>query len=469
MSEVALLSLMDLAAHLQSGSATTREVVDHLLERIQRFQTILNAFVRIDSKEARRAATRADLQRARRQPVSRLAGVPLAHKDMFFRNGRISTCGSRLFSERIATETSTALRRLDRAGAIDLGTLHMSEFAHGSTGHNAFLGPARNPWNVEHITGGSSSGSAVAVSAGLAFAALGSDTGGSIRMPAHFCGVTGLKPTCGLVSRAGTMALSYSLDTVGVLARCVGDIAVVLKAIAGGDPRDPTAERRATPDFMASCSASVTTLTIGLPDRFYNEGLHPAVAESYDNASRAFERAGVRLRSVHLPEQAPLSLAQLVLVASEAASQHRTMLLEKPESYDPQIRSRLINGFAYSAQDYLLAARGRAHALFAHLEACADVDAILTPVARFPALRLDETEIGAGPGAEELVRSISHFMRPANYIGVPALALPAGFSQSGLPVGIQIVGRPFREDVLFALGAAFQRTTEYHRAHPRLD
>ncbi|MCB4768473.1 amidase [Ancylobacter sp. Lp-2] len=444
------------ARGIAEGSVRAAALVEEFTDAEHRLRH-LNAFVRHDGEEAGAAAERA--------PEGPLGGVALAHKDMFHRDGRVTTCGSRLFAGVAAEGTATVLQRLDAAGALDLGTLHMAEFAHNSTGHNAFLGPARNPWNPAHITGGSSSGPGAAVAAGLVHGALGSDTGGSIRLPAHFCGVTGLKPTSGLVSRAGAMPLSFSLDTISPMARSAEDVAALLAPLVGTDPRDPTAEPAPGAHYVAACGAPVAGLRVGLPTAFYTDGLSPDVAEALEACARVLERLGVEIRPVELPDQDGLSAAQLVLVASEAASQHRERLFTDAP-YDPQIRNRLLNGLGYSAQDYLQALRGRGAALAAHLAALDGFDAVLTPVAPFDAPTLAETDIGGGPDAEALIQSISRFMRPANYLGVPALAFPAGFSRRSLPVGLQLVGRPFGEPTLLALAAAYQRQTGHHRQIP---
>ena len=454
-------SLAAALADRHAGTVTARALVEAALDRIAVADRDLNAFVRLDDRAALEAADREDAG-----VPSPLAGVPLAHKDMFFRKGRVSTCGSRGFAERQASETASVLARLDGAGAIDLGTLNMAEFAHNSTGHNAFLGAACNPWNPAHMTGGSSSGSGAAVAAGMVFAALGSDTGGSIRLPAHFCGVTGLKPTQGLVTRGGTMPLSFSLDTIGPLARSAEDVAIVLEHLVGADTADPTAEAVTGARYRVATADPVEGRVVGIPDAFYFEDLSADVARAVEATRGELERLGVRVVDVRLPDQAPLVAGQLVLVASEACSQHRDRLVERPDDFEPMIRNRLVNGFGYTALDYLEALRSRGPALAAHLAATEGVDAILAPVAPFDAPTLAETDVGGDPGAEALTRSISRFMRPANYIGTPAMAFPAGFSGRNLPVGLQLIGRPFGEDVLFALVGALQRATDHHRQRP---
>jgi aspartyl-tRNA(Asn)/glutamyl-tRNA(Gln) amidotransferase subunit A len=294
-----------------------------------------------------------------------LHGVPLAHKDMYYDAGRIVTCGSKIRRDFVATSTSTALQRLKDAGTIRLGSLQMVEFAYGPTGHNAHYGAVHNPWGLHHITGGSSSGSGSAVAARLTFAALGSDTGGSIRMPAHFCGVTGLKTTYGRISRAGAMPLSQSLDTVGPLARTAEDCALLLGLMAGADPHDPTAAAEPVPDYVAATRESITGLTIGVPSAFYVDDLDPEVERILDETISVLKREGANIVQVELPDQRQLTAAAQLVVAVEASAFHKRWLIERPQDYGPQVLMRLQNGLAIPGVSYLEAMRWRGPALAA--------------------------------------------------------------------------------------------------------
>src|SRR5882762_8870654 len=280
--EPALLSLTEVAQAIAQKRVASREVTKSCLARIAQWQPRLNAFMAVEAEQALAAAEAADAALAKGKNFGVLHGVPLAHKDMYYDAGKVVTCGSKIRRDFVATTTSTALQRLKDAGTIRLGSLQMVEFAYGPTGHNPHYGAVRNPWNVDHITGGSSSGSGSAVAARLTFAALGSDTGGSIRMPAHFCGVTGLKTTVGRVSRAGAMPLSWSLDTVGPLARTVEDCALLLGLMAGADADDPTAVAGSLPDYMAATEGSLKGLKIGVPTAFYVDDLDSEVARVLD-------------------------------------------------------------------------------------------------------------------------------------------------------------------------------------------
>src|SRR3954470_20951060 len=299
--EPALLSLTDVAQVIAERRFSSREVTQSCLDRIAQWQPRLNAFMAIEAEAAVAAADQADAALAKGNRRGALQGVPLAHKDMYYDAGKVVTCGSKIRRDFVATSTSTALQRLKEAGTIRLGSLQMAEFAYGPTGHNSHYGPVHNPFAVDHITGGSSSGSGAAVAARLTFAALGSDTGGSIRMPAHFCGVTGLKTTYGRISRAGAMPLSQSLDTVGPLARSAEDCALLLGLMAGADPEDPTAAMGAVPDYAAATGQSLKGLRVGVPTAFYVDDLDSEVAAILDETIAVFRREGADIVQVELP------------------------------------------------------------------------------------------------------------------------------------------------------------------------
>ena len=465
MSDPAQLTLKEVAAAIRRRKLSSVELTRSLLERIARWQPALNAFVRVEAEDALVAAKTADRALARRGAKGPLHGVPLAHKDMYYSAGKPAGCGSKLREGWIAPVTSTAIVRLEAAGSFRLGALHMSEFAYSPTGHNSYLGPAHNPWDASRITGGSSSGSGAAVAARLTHAALGSDTGGSIRLPAHFCGVTGFKPTYGRVSRANALPLSFTLDTVGPLAQTAEDCALITALIAGPDPLDPTTA--GAPAWNAKAAKrSPKGLKIGVPTRFYVDDLEPDVAAALDAALAAFTRLGAKIVKVELPDQTALSAAALIVLAVEATSAHAPWLRTRAADYGPQVRNRLENGLAYSAIEYLEALRWRAPALAAHLGALGDVDVVIAPASRLVAPTIEETDVGGGPDAEAAIQAVTRFMRPVNYLGLPTLVVPAGQSRQGLPIGLQLIGRPFGDETLIALGAAFQNATDHHRRMP---
>jgi aspartyl-tRNA(Asn)/glutamyl-tRNA(Gln) amidotransferase subunit A len=464
--EPALLSLTKIAKAIAEKRFSSREATKSCLDRIAQWQPRLNAFMAIEADEALAAADAADAALAKGDASGVLHGVPLAHKDMYYDTGKVVTCGSKIRRDFVATTTSTALQRLEDAGTIRLGSLQMVEFAYGPTGHNAHYGAVHNPWGLDHITGGSSSGSGSAVAARLTFAALGSDTGGSIRMPAHFCGVTGLKTTYGRISRAGAMPLSQSLDTVGPLARTAEDCALLLGLMAGSDPADPTASSEPVPDYMAATQESIKGLKIGVPTAFYVDDLDPEVARILDETLAVLRREGAEIVAVELPDQRQLTAAAQLVVAVEAAAFHKRWLIERPQDYGPQVLMRLQNGLAIPGVSYLEALRWRGPALAAHLAAVAGVDAVIAPVAPVAAPTLAESDVGNSPDAESVIQRLTRFTRPINYLGLPSLAIPSGFTTGGLPVGMQLIGRSFDEAMLLRIGAALQRASDFHERVP---
>ncbi len=467
MKDIAGMTLTELAAAIRRRKLSSAELTRAMLDRIDRWQPALNAFVRIEKDEALAAAKAADRALSRGKPKGPLHGVPLAHKDMYYVKGKPAGCGSKVREGWIAPVTSTALARLEAAGSFRIGALHMSEFAYNPTGHNSYLGPACNAWDPTRITGGSSSGSATAVAARLVPAALGSDTGGSIRLPAHFCGVTGFKPTNGRVSRANALPLSFTLDTVGPLALSAEDCGLIMGIIAGPDPLDPTTTGTPTWDAKAS-RASPKGLKVGVPTQFYVDDLEPDVAAALDATIGTLRKLGAKITKVDLPDQTVVSAAALIVLAVEASSAHAPWLRTRAADYGPQVRNRLQNGLAYSAVEYLEALRWRGPALAAHLDAIGDVDVVIAPASRSVAPTIRDTDIGAAPNAEAAIQAITRFMRPVNFLGLPTLVVPAGQSAAGMPIGMQLIGRPLRDETLIALGRAFQAETDHHRRVPVL-
>ncbi len=464
--EPALMSLTAVAKAIAAKQFSSHEVTRSCLHRIAQWQPKLNAFMTIESESALKAADEADAALAKGQNRGPLHGVPLAHKDMYYDAGHVVTCGSLIRRDFVADTTSTALQRLKDAGSIRLGSLGMAEFAYGPTGHNYHYGAVHNPWKSGYVTGGSSSGSGSAVGARLTFAALGSDTGGSVRMPAHFCGVTGLKTTYGRVSRAGAMPLSQSLDTVGPLARTVEDCALLLGLMAGADPEDPTASTLPVPDYMAASSASLKGLKIGVPTSFYVDDLDADVAKTLEDTITVLKREGADIVKVELPDQRQLTAACQLVLAVEAAAFHKRWLIERPQDYGPQVLMRLQNGLAIPGVLYLEAMRWRGPALAAHIAATSDVDAVLAPVAPVAAPTIAESDVGNAPDAEAVIQRLTRFTRPINYLGLPSLSIPSGFNAKGLPIGMQLIGRSFDEATLITIGAAFQRATDFHDKVP---
>ena len=459
--------LVEVAGAIRAGEVSSVECTRACLERIERLQPATNAFIRIDDDEALAAASQADEAVARGDDLGPLHGVPLAHKDLLYRAGRVSTGGSEILRNRVAPVTATAAERMDGAGALDLGTLNMSEFAAGGTGHNEHHGDCRNPWDAERSTGGSSSGSGCAVAARMVFGALGSDTGGSVRMPAALCGVTGLKPTDGRVSRFGVMPRSWTSDTLGPMARSVRDVARLLGVIAGHDPRDPATRQVPVPDYEAEIENGVDGLRVGLPRRGWLEHAGAEVQDVVEDVRRCLENLGCRVSTVDAPDPTPAFDLSEIIVKSESASLHERWLRERPGDYSIAIRAPIEAGLHIPAAHYLHALRMRGPTLEAfHRAVFASVDVLLVPAAPFAAPLLADCDPNSTTGAARTMAEFPRFTRPISYLGLPALVLPGGFSDTNVPIGFQLVGAPFAESLLLKLGHRYQQATDWHRRRP---
>lgn len=465
--DLAQMGLAEAARAVAQGKVTSQALTEACLARIEAWQPRINAFLKLEAEAALKAAKAVDRARKRGGSLGRLAGVPLAHKDMYYRAGKETSCGSAIRRHWKATETATALQRLDAAGALDLGRLNMAEFAFGPTGHNYHYGHARNPWNTDRITGGSSSGSAAAVAARMVFGALGSDTGGSIRQPAHYCGLVGMKPTWGRVSRAAAMPLSYSLDTVGPLTRRVEDSALLMEILAGADPRDPTASSLPVGNYVAAArSGAIRGLKLAVPRRYFWDKLSRPSAECLEAALKVYAKLGVKIVEMTPPDMDMITAAAMVMVSAEAAALHASWLRTRPNLYSDQVRARLENGLALSALDYIDSQRWRGEATAAFLKAMNGADAVFAPVADRPAPTVEETDVAGKPEAAKTIAALTRLTRPINYLGLPSMTIPAGFVRGGLPIGFQLIGKPFDEEMLYRLAGAYEAKQPCYQRAP---
>ncbi len=467
---LAALSLSEAAQAIAAGETSSREATQACLARIERHGAALHCIARLDPEAALRAADEADAALAKDGPRGPLHGVPLAHKEMFYRAGQPSACGSRILADYVPAQTSSALAGLDAAGALDIARLNMVEFALGTTGHNEITGTPRNPWNTDYITGGSSSGSAAAVAGRLVYGALGSDTGGSIRLPAACCGLIGLKPTYGRVSRAGAMPLSFTLDHIGPLTRSVADAALMLQAIAGPDPADPTTAQTPAPDYSAGLNKGVKGLRIAVPENYFYDPVDAEVAALARASLKVFEDLGATIVPVVLPKVIELANPlNVLIIAAEGAAFHARWLRERPDDYGPQTLGRLLPGLLYPATRYIEALNMR-QAVMAALEESvfAKADILHTPVWTIPVPSIAESDVAANPGFMEFLTLTGHCVRPFNYTGLPAMSVPVGRTANGLPSAMQLVGRPFDEALLLQAAAAYERETSCTREAPPL-
>jgi len=456
-SDVGDFTLTTLAEAIRAKKLSAVEAVTACLDRIARLDDKLHAFIALDADGALAAARALDAELATGRVRGPLHGVPLAYKDLCHIGGLSTSCGTATPEYFRSEDECTAVTRLADAGAITLGKLNMSELASGPFGDNPHHGDVQNPWRAGHAPGGSSSGSGAAVAAGLAFGALGTDTGGSIRLPAACCGIVGLKPTYGRVSRAGVMALSWSLDHVGPMTRTVADAALMLSVMAGHDPRDATSSHRPVPATLTLVDGSVSGLRVGVAENFYFDGIDPEMDSAVRAALAGLDDLGARIETLTLPDPESMVSISNVIARSEAAAIHHRVLRERPHELGAAVRMRLGIGLGISATDYLQALRLRARLTREFIaEVFARVDVLVLPVIPEPAPTHAANEEGGVEAKVARMGRFSRLTRPINGLGLPALSVPCGLSRDGLPLAFQIVGRPFDEPTVLRLGHAYE-------------
>lgn len=465
MGDLTFATLAEQAAALQRGKISSRELTRHFLDRIRRLDPRLHAYTEVYEEPALHLAEAADARRAAGLPVHPLNGVPIALKDLCEIEGRVTTVGSAAWKTRKSTRTGTIVERLLAAGMVVLGKTHMVEFAFGGWGTNPTCGAPWNPWDAKtpRAPGGSSSGSGVAVAAGLAPAAIGSDTGGSVRIPAALNGVTGLKTTFGLISLYGAFPLSTTLDTIGPLTRTAEDAALLTAAMAGPDPRDPNTLAAPALDFGdLTRPADMRGLRIAvLTADAFPIALHPDVIRVWTETIAALRKLGARVEETRVPiDFNEVMLRNGRLIAAEAYAIHRAYIEDQALPIGGPVRARVLSGKAVTAADYIAARADQRRASAAFAAWMRDWDALLTPVNPIPAPPLTEIDENTTPMAT--------FTRAGNYLGACGLSLPAGFSKDGLPIGVQLLGAPFTEPMLVRIGRAFQAETDWHRKQPHL-
>jgi aspartyl-tRNA(Asn)/glutamyl-tRNA(Gln) amidotransferase subunit A len=470
-SGLADLSMTEAADAVRSGRATSVALLEACWARMEALNPALNATIWTDREGAMASAEAADAAVKNKSKLGVLHGVPMMHKDMYYQAGKLSTCGSALRRDYRPTVTATVIERLAAAGAYTFGGLNMAEFAQNPTGHNKTFGDCHNPWNLPYITGGSSSGSGVSVAARFNYMALGSDTGGSIRLPASANGICGLKPTQTRVSRFGVMPLSFSHDNVGPLARTARDCARVMSVIAGHDPRDPTSAREPVPDYEAALTGDIRGLRIGVPINVFYGGSASEVVAAIDGAGAVLNDRGAIMTRPPLPLMDAVAAYGGIVSRVEAAAIHAEWMRTDSQAYGAHISGRMYPGYAIPAPYYVeaLSRRGPILKAFAD-EIFSKVDVLLTPTIRTSLPTLAETDIDHGPpGTETKFMAVSANTRPFNYLGLPAISVPCGFDRKGgCPIGLQIVGRPFAEALVLRVADAFQRDTDYHTRRPPL-
>jgi len=463
-------SMAELGRMIGAKEVSPVEVVRAHLDRVSALDGRLKAFITVCGDAALEAARAAEAELMAGRSAGPLHGVPYGPKDLYATKGVRTTGGSKILADFVPAEDATVVSRLRAAGLIVLGKLNMHEFAYGPEGLNAHYGDALNPWDAtaHRVAGGSSSGSGVAVSAGLCPGALGSDTGGSIRIPASLCGISGIKPTYGRVSRAGVLPLAWSMDHAGPMARTVRDLALMLGAMAGYDAADPTTSVLPVPDYAAALTGEVKGLRVGLLRAHFTDAAAPEVRAAVEAAAKQLEQAGAVVDEVSLAEVAHVAAASFAIVATEALAYHAEWMRTRSADYQPDVRDRLKMGALVSGVQYVRAQQVRQLVRREVDAALARRDVLLAPATPIPAPVLGEKQTQLGDGLSDVRSALIRFTRPFNFSGHPACSVPCGFSAAGLPLGMQLVGRPFDEATVLRAADAYQRLTDWHARRPVL-
>lgn len=461
MNDLTFLDIHSAAKLIEKRELSPVELTAAYLDKIKKFDPIINSYISISADRAMTAARVAEAHIYQDNPCSVLNGIPIALKDLYETAGVATTAGSRFFAQHIPLQDAYTVGRLRSASAVLLGKLNMHEIALGVTNVNPHYGTCRNPWDLECISGGSSGGSAAALAAGFCMGSLGSDTGGSIRIPASLCGIVGFKPTYGRVSLRGVIPLSWNLDHSGPMARSVLDVAILLQAIAGYDPDDPYSVRIEIDDYLRHIQDGVAGWRIGIAvGEYFSMRTAPDVLEAVHQAAYVLESLGADITEVDFPEARIAARANGLMTTSDAAAYHQQRIVDKPDDFGLDVLSRLQQGAAYTSREYILARRTQSllrHRFAAFFE---KFDILLTPTTPITAPPIE------GPDAVAQAPVLTRFTAPFNLTGLPAISVPCGFSAQHLPIGLQLVGAPWSEAKLLRAGYAYEQATGFHLIRP---
>lgn len=468
MDDFSSYDLVGLADGIRDGLFSSEEVTKWSLARMETLGRRFNAVFRLDSDLALCRARCLDRQRAMNKPCGLLHGVPLAHKDMFDVDGLPSHAGSLVLKGRVPTRSAFAIEQMNNAGQVNVGSLHMAEFALSPTGYNAHYGSGENPWNSQYISGGSSSGSAISVAIRAVFGSLGGDTGGSIRLPAAICGVTGIKPTLRRVSSQGVVPLSFSLDCVGPIAQSARDCARLMTCISRSNPEDDLSLHLPPEDFEEQLDGNLHDVRIGMLEGDYWKGVDDEVATRLHVRFDELKECGASTVIAHAPDLLEdfNALAQII-TSVEAATLHHRWIRSQPENYSDQVRGRIEQGFGYSAVTYAEALSLRHQLLKKYVDsAFANCDVLYAPIMPILTPTIAETTEGTPNELQTTIGRVGQLVRWVNYLGLPAIAVPAGLSKAGLPIAYQLIGKPFTEGLLLKVADAYQRQSNWHHLSP---
>jgi aspartyl-tRNA(Asn)/glutamyl-tRNA(Gln) amidotransferase subunit A len=459
------LNLSDLSRLIAGRQLASSEAVRAALARLELLQDKLNAFITVLPEQALAEAKKADEEIARGHYRGPLHGVPVTIKDMFEMAGVLTTGGSKILAEWVPETDAALVERLRAAGAIIFGKTNLDEFGHGGTSTLSHFGPVHNPWNVERIAGGSSGGSAAAVAAGIGPLSYGTETGSSVRRPASYCGITGFKPTFGIISRHGSFRGAWSQDHVGLFARSVKDIALGLDAVAGFDPRDPASVHHESPAYASRLEASARGLRVGVLRRFL-EDVDPAVRHAFDEALKILANLGSDVVDLDIPEISYAAMTSMMTSSAESAGINRRWFRERHQDFVPHVARGLAVGMTITASEYLTVQRARHRIREALRAAFAKVDLIISPTTSRVAPLLSEGLKGNGDDTRHASYNQSNLLRFPSMLGLPGASIPCGFNPENLPIGLQLVGRWFADQAILNTVLAYQSSTDWHTRRP---
>ena len=459
-SDLASLSLKEASELLRRKAVSPLELTEACLKRISTYNPSLNAFITVTGDQAIESARAMEVEQRRGRWRGALHGIPLALKDNIDTAGIRTTAASELFKERVPSADAEVVRRLKNAGAILLGKTNLHEFAYGGSSSVSYFGPVHNPWALDRVSGGSSGGSAAATASELCFGSLGTDTAGSIRIPAAYCGIVGFKPSYGRVSNRGVVPLSRTLDHVGPLCRSVEDAAIILSVIAGFDELDPSSVEMPVPDY-SNAKVQVSKLRLGIPRSPFFEGVDVEIAKAVDAAIEVLRKFARVVSEVTLPA-VDISMGEIYarVRSVEAYTYHSRWIAESPEKYQPSTRERIQNGGKVKTENYIQARRDIDLLRREIKKTFATFDLLITPTLPLPPVLITQ---GADPTAVSYRNTV-----PFDIFGLPAISVPCGFTGAGLPIGLQIAGAPFAEPTALALAQAYERETEWHKRRPKV-
>lgn len=459
------MTVLEAGTLLREKKVSAVELANESLAAVERLDATLNAFLTVCRDRALNQAHRMDEEIARGVFRSPFHGIPVAVKDVFCTRGIRTTCGSTLFRDHVPSYDAAVVERLESAGAVLIGKTSMHELAYGVTSNNPHFGAVRNPWNTDCVPGGSSGGSGAAVAAGMVFMAMGTDTGGSIRIPASYCGTVGLKPTTGRISRWGVMPLDFTLDHMGPLTRTVRDAALCLQVLAGHDPRDDSSSTEPVPKYLAGERKALQGLRIGLPENHFFEHRDPEVDAAVRRMADLAANLGADVRSVRLPDIPPVNTVGRLILFAEASAVFEGYL-EQRDRFGADVLGLLDQGRLITAADYINAQRLRRIAMGEFRGVWKQADCLITPTTPIVAPKIGQELVCLEDDSEDVRLASTRLVRPFNVLGLPAISIPCGFHSNGLPIGMQIAARPFSEELLLSLAEALEENTDYHSRTP---